>query len=248
VLREAAWVERFAVLLGEHPARVDPGVAPLLSFVFLAQTPGSKHGDRQRVEADRAVAGFGLGLAELLIFLVEVVGVDDGLTDVAHPGVEIDVGPGKSDYLGASERSVGDQVQERVKPVTGDGVEERTGLLGCPHHRRRGTPARPPPVGDALERPDQRPSGSTRLQPDVGCRIPSDGPASLCFGEIGVQDHVHTADAGPAERSARLRRVGSCFEEAAEGRCGTTPGCDPADLPHRRCGCRQCRPPWSRPL
>nr|WP_233491194.1 hypothetical protein [Blastococcus sp. TBT05-19] len=139
--------------LGEHQAGVDPCGAQLQPQLGLPPAVGAQHLDGAGVQADGASAGVGLGVA-----LDDVPGdLHAGLTDRDRATVEVDVGPGQTEGLGAAQTAEGDEVPQGVELVASGVVEEGTGLLRGPHHGRGRTLAGALPLLDAVLGPHERP-------------------------------------------------------------------------------------------
>ncbi|HEY3713876.1 MAG TPA: hypothetical protein VGL39_05050 [Jatrophihabitantaceae bacterium] len=135
------WRYGCAVLLGEHQAVVDVGVAPFRLLDVLAQLVSYQHADQAGVEVDTAVlAAAGLDRTERgAAVLAAAVGARLQTRDVQHllaqhaaGFLEVDVGPPQAEDLATPPGGAGDRLVERAPHVPHRSVEELAEVLGLP--------------------------------------------------------------------------------------------------------------------
>lgn len=118
--RDVGGMERFAVLAGEDPTGVHPATSPLLAVFVLLDAVPLQGLDRIGIQRDGACACIGLG-----VVLVHLPAVHDELLGNGdQPGVQVRVGPLLPACLAAPQTAEGDQMEQRVQPVSRYLIEE----------------------------------------------------------------------------------------------------------------------------
>jgi hypothetical protein len=126
------WVQGGSVRSRKHQGPRSPSLTRGAPLQVLCLPVRTQHRHGPLIERHQTLApSLRLGHRGAVAELHDLAGDDD------LPVLEVDVDPRQSDGLASAQPAEGDEVEQGVEPVVGDGVEEGSGLGRCPdgHHR-----------------------------------------------------------------------------------------------------------------